>query len=117
MILLHPLMLAGVTHMQEQIASTLRCLQADNTENENNLLLFPRGIIQALSLSGQCIHFLSVELWIDWILTHAFAALREVHRASSQAAMISQKEKRLLAEVWKSLIPAAEDIGSDTLLR
>ncbi|XP_011602994.1 hemoglobin subunit alpha-D-like [Takifugu rubripes] len=31
--------------------------------------------------------------------------------------MISQKEKRLLAEVWKSLIPAAEDIGSDSLLR
>lgn len=31
--------------------------------------------------------------------------------------MSSEKEKRLLAEVWKSLIPAAEDIGSDTLLR
>lgn len=110
-------MLAGVTHMRQQIASTLRSLQADNTEDENNLLLFPRGIIQPLSLSRQCIHFLSVESWIDWILTHAFAALREVHRASSHAAMISQKEKRLLAEVWKSLIPAAEDIGSDTLLR
>lgn len=117
MILLHPLMLAGVTHMQEQIASTLRCLQADNTQGENNLLLFPRGIIQPLSLSRQCIHFLSVELWIDWILTHAFAPLREDHRASSPAAMSSQKEKRLLAEVWKSIIPAAEDIGSDTLLR
>lgn len=110
MIFLHPLMLDGVTHMHEQIASTLHCLQADNTEDENNLLLFPRGIIQPLFPSRQCIHFLSAELWIDWIF-------REVHRASSQAAMISQKEKRLLAEVWKSLIPVAEDIGSDTLLR
>lgn len=54
-----------VTHMQEQIASTLHCLQADNTEDENNLLLFPRGIIQPLSLSRQCMRFLSVELWID----------------------------------------------------
>lgn len=72
MILLHPLMLAGVTHMQEQIASSLHCLQADNTEDENNLLLFPRGIIQPISLSRQytviySIHSLSVELWIDWI--------------------------------------------------
>lgn len=31
--------------------------------------------------------------------------------------MISQKEKELLAKVWNSLIPAAEDIGSDSLLR
>lgn len=35
-------MLASVTHMQKQIASTLPCLQADNTQDENNLLLFNR---------------------------------------------------------------------------
>lgn len=31
--------------------------------------------------------------------------------------MLSQKEKELLAQVWNGLIPAAEDIGSDSLLR
>lgn len=35
-------MLAGVTHKQKQIASTLPCLQADNTRDENNLFLLTR---------------------------------------------------------------------------
>uniref|UniRef100_H3D5V1 Hemoglobin alpha embryonic-4 n=1 Tax=Tetraodon nigroviridis TaxID=99883 RepID=H3D5V1_TETNG len=33
------------------------------------------------------------------------------------AAMITEKEKELLRKVWNSLIPVAEDIGSDSLLR
>ncbi|CAG04479.1 unnamed protein product [Tetraodon nigroviridis] len=31
--------------------------------------------------------------------------------------MITEKEKELLRKVWNSLIPVAEDIGSDSLLR
>ena len=33
-------MVAGGTPLQKQIASTLPCLQADNTQDENNLLLY-----------------------------------------------------------------------------
>lgn len=36
-------MFAGVTHRQKQIASTLPCLQADNTHDENNLFMLTRG--------------------------------------------------------------------------
>lgn len=32
-------------------------------------------------------------------------------------AMISKREKELIAEIWESLTPVAEDIGSDALLR
>ncbi|XP_028990600.1 hemoglobin subunit alpha-D-like [Betta splendens] len=31
--------------------------------------------------------------------------------------MLSKKEKALIAEIWESLSPVAEDIGSDALLR
>ncbi|XP_060951057.1 hemoglobin subunit alpha-D-like isoform X2 [Limanda limanda] len=31
--------------------------------------------------------------------------------------MLSTKEKELIAQIWKRLIPVAEDIGSDALLR
>ncbi|XP_034049689.1 hemoglobin subunit alpha-D [Thalassophryne amazonica] len=31
--------------------------------------------------------------------------------------MLSQKQKKLIAETWESLVPVAEDIGSDALLR
>lgn len=31
--------------------------------------------------------------------------------------MITQKEKELIREIWNKLIPVAEDIGSDALLR
>lgn len=36
-------MFAGVTHRQKQIASTLPCLRADNTHDENNLFMLTRG--------------------------------------------------------------------------
>lgn len=35
----------------------------------------------------------------------------------SVSAMLSKKEKELIAEIWESLTPVAEDIGSDALLR
>ncbi|TKS90066.1 Hemoglobin subunit alpha-D [Collichthys lucidus] len=31
--------------------------------------------------------------------------------------MLSKKEKELIAEIWQKLLPVAEDIGSDALLR
>lgn len=44
-------MLAGVTHKQKQIASTLPCLQADNTQDKNNLFLFTRENVPPLLVS------------------------------------------------------------------
>lgn len=31
--------------------------------------------------------------------------------------MLSQRERKLIAEIWESLTPVAEDIGSDALFR